>query len=180
MLAGEWYVTDAEILALQAQRPAVIEAYNTSSSSDPIRRRTLLHESFGALGDHVEVRSPVYVDYGSNVSLGSGTFLNFGCQLADVAQISLGEAVLLGPWRGHRAVGSEDRCRHRRGGGRSRHQGPTGRRPRRRQPRQGGARAGLTRIDAGTGMGACSDTVRLGKGGTSRRKRPHRGQRDGP
>ncbi len=50
------------------------------------------------MGADVEVRPPVYVDYGSHVSLGAGTFLNFGCQLADVAEIVLGEAVQVGPY----------------------------------------------------------------------------------
>lgn len=98
MRAGEWYVTDAEIGAVQAERAAVMEAYNASRSDDPAGRRTLLHKLLDAVGDEVEVRPPVYVDYGSNVSLGAGTFLNFGCQLADVAGISLGEAVQVGPY----------------------------------------------------------------------------------
>ncbi len=52
----------------------------------------------GEVGDDIEVRSPVYVDYGSNVHLGTGVFLNYGCQLADVARITIGDHVQIGPY----------------------------------------------------------------------------------
>jgi len=86
-----------EILALQRDRAAVMAAFNSCPSHDAPRRHALLHELFGAVGVDVEVRPPVYVDYGYNVRLGSGTFLNYGCQLADVAAIELGDAVQVGP-----------------------------------------------------------------------------------
>ncbi len=98
MQAGEWYVTDAEILAVRAERAELMDAFNASRSSDPGRRRELLEALLGTVGVDVEVRPPVYVDYGNHVSLGAGTFLNFGCQLADVAEIVLGEAVQVGPY----------------------------------------------------------------------------------
>jgi len=96
MAAGEWYITDEEILALQRDRAAVMAAYN-GCPSDDARRRDLLEELFGVVGANVEVRAPVYVDYGTNVTLGPWTFLNYGCQLADVAPIRIGEAVQIGP-----------------------------------------------------------------------------------
>ena len=68
-----------------------MELYNATSVADPMRRRELLVELMGEVGDDVEVRSPVYVDYGSNVRIGTGVFLNYGCQLADVARITIGD-----------------------------------------------------------------------------------------
>ncbi len=97
MAAGEWYITDDDILALQRERQRVMERYNVTSIADPSARRQLLVELLGEVGADVEVRSPVYVDYGSNVTLGAGVFLNYGCQLADVAQISIGDGVQVGP-----------------------------------------------------------------------------------
>ncbi len=38
MQAGEWYVTDAEILAVQAERAELMDAFNASRSGDPCRR----------------------------------------------------------------------------------------------------------------------------------------------
>lgn len=97
MGSGEWYITDESILEIQRERHFVMEQYNATSVSDPIRRRELLVELMGEIGDDVEVRSPVYVDYGSNVRIGTGVFLNYGCQLADVATITIGDHVQIGP-----------------------------------------------------------------------------------
>ena len=97
MVAGEWYITDEEILTLQRNRAAVMGAYNSCPPDDESRRQAMLVELFGVVGADVEVRAPVYVDYGTNVTLGAWTFLNYGCQLADVAPIRIGEAVQIGP-----------------------------------------------------------------------------------
>lgn len=97
MAAGEWYITDDEIAEVQRQRAEVSAAFNACPPADVERRRSLLVGLLGMVGDGVEVRSPVYVDYGSNVTIGAGTFLNYGCQLADVAAIAIGDAVQVGP-----------------------------------------------------------------------------------
>jgi maltose O-acetyltransferase len=98
MSRGDWYITDEAVLELQRQRQVLMERYNATSVADPVRRRELLRELFGAVGDAVEVRSPVYVDYGSNVAVGSGVFVNYGCQLADVARIEIGDRCQIGPY----------------------------------------------------------------------------------
>jgi maltose O-acetyltransferase len=97
MAAGEWYRTDEAILARQRDRQTLMERYNGTPAADLLSRRELLLELFGEVGADVEVRPPVYVDYGSNVTLGTGVFLNYGCQLADVARITIGDAVQVGP-----------------------------------------------------------------------------------
>ncbi len=97
MADGDWYITDASVLDLQRERQALMERYNATTVADPITRRALLLELMGVIGDDVEVRSPVYVDYGSHVRIGTGVFLNYGCQLADVAAITIGDHCQVGP-----------------------------------------------------------------------------------
>lgn len=97
MSAGDWYITDESLLDLQCERQTLMEQYNATPVADPLGRRALLIELFGAVGDVVEVRPPVYVDYGFNVRLGTGVFLNYGCQLADVATITIGDHCQVGP-----------------------------------------------------------------------------------
>src|SRR5690349_19695090 len=65
MTAGDWYITDDEVSALQRERQVLMERYNSISIADPEGRRTLLEELMGSVGPNTEVRSPVYVDYGS-------------------------------------------------------------------------------------------------------------------
>ncbi|MDX6308056.1 MAG: maltose O-acetyltransferase [Nocardioidaceae bacterium] len=97
MAAGKWYITDESILELQRERQTLMELYNATAVADVVRRRELLVELMGEVGDDVEVRSPVYVDYGSNVTIGTWVFVNYGCQLADVARITIGDSVQIGP-----------------------------------------------------------------------------------
>ena len=97
LAAGDWYITDDSVLELLRERQTVMEQYNDAPVADPVRRRELLLMLLGAVGDDVEVRSPVFVDYGSNVHLGSHVFVNYSCQLADVARITIGDHVQVGP-----------------------------------------------------------------------------------
>ena len=97
MSAGAWYITDESVMDLQRERQTLMERYNASPVADPLTRRELLVELMGEVGDQVEVRPPVYVDYGSNVRLGTGVFVNYGCQLADVATITIGDSCQIGP-----------------------------------------------------------------------------------
>ena len=98
MLAGELYIADDPELAADALRAALLtEKYNASSAADPGARRTILHELFGAVGDAVEVRPPLQVDYGYRITVGAGTFVNFGAIMLDVAPITIGSDVQMGP-----------------------------------------------------------------------------------
>jgi len=98
MVAGEPYVADdprIEEALLRARR--LEERYNRSSIDEPVERRALLEELLGALGDDVEIRPPFHVDYGSNIRIGARTFVNFGLVALDVAPITIGEDVQIGP-----------------------------------------------------------------------------------
>jgi maltose O-acetyltransferase len=98
MLAGELYIADDPELAADLKRAALLmEGFNASSAAEPEQRRRLLRELLGALGDGAEVRPPLYVDYGYHVSIGPGTFVNFGAVLLDVAPITIGADVQVGP-----------------------------------------------------------------------------------
>ncbi|MDG4833216.1 sugar O-acetyltransferase [Solwaraspora sp. WMMD1047] len=98
MLAGEPYQADDPELAADLLRAALLmERYNASSVADGDARDRLLRELFGAVGAGVVVRPPVYVDYGYHVSVGAGTFVNYGAVLLDVAPITIGADVQIGP-----------------------------------------------------------------------------------
>lgn len=78
MLAGEFYLADDPEIAADRQRAAVLmERFNASSAGEPQRRTELLRELLGSLGEGVDVRPPLYCDYGYHISIGSGTFVNY-------------------------------------------------------------------------------------------------------
>lgn len=98
MLAGELYIADDPELAADARRAALLsERFNASSAADLDTRRKLLTELLGSVGERTEIRPPLYVDYGYHVSIGPRTFCNFGAVLLDVAPITIGADVQIGP-----------------------------------------------------------------------------------
>ena len=98
MLAGDLYIADDPGLVEEADRAHdLVAAYNaTTSRQRPLRRR-LLEQLLGTVGEDVELRPPLYVDYGARITVGPRTFANFGLTALDVAPITIGADVMIGP-----------------------------------------------------------------------------------
>jgi maltose O-acetyltransferase len=98
MLAGDPYIADDPELGAQNMAALdLMDAYNaTTVRQGPLRRR-LLEELLGSVGEGTEIRPPLYVDYGAHLSIGARTFANFGLVALDVAPITIGDDVQIGP-----------------------------------------------------------------------------------
>ena len=98
MLAGELYTADDPVIAADSARAAQWMAhYNQAAAASPAERHALLAEGLGAVGHGVTVRSPFHCDYGYNIRLGDGVFLNFGCVILDVVAVEIGAGTQIGP-----------------------------------------------------------------------------------
>ena len=98
MLAGDLYRgTDPELVAEMNRAMALTKRFNDSQPGDTEGRRSVLAELLGSIGEEVDIRPPMFVDYGSHVHIGARTFINFGLTALDVAAITIGEDVLMGP-----------------------------------------------------------------------------------
>ena len=97
MLAGELYRWDETLGADLARAQALLERYNATPYADQPARDAILRELLGAVGENVVVRSPFRCDYGTQISIGAGTFVNFDCVMLDEARIEIGEACQLAP-----------------------------------------------------------------------------------
>ncbi|MFC8172331.1 sugar O-acetyltransferase [Streptomyces sp. NPDC057242] len=98
MLAGDLYIADdPEIAERQRRAMRLAERYRTAFLDDPGAARSLLGELLGSAGEEIEVRPPLYVDYGSNISVGARTFVNYNLTALDVAAITIGEDCQIGP-----------------------------------------------------------------------------------
>jgi maltose O-acetyltransferase len=97
MLAGDLYIADDPELAEQYLRAMdLMDAFNATSARHPDERRRLLTELLGEVGDGVQIRPPLRVDYGSHLRIGARTFANFGLIALDVAPITIGQDVQIG------------------------------------------------------------------------------------
>jgi maltose O-acetyltransferase len=98
MLAGALYrASDPELVADAARAAAWMARYNDPGLIDSGARRALLEEGLGAVGDDAVVRPPFHVDYGYNIRLGRGVFLNYGCMVLDVVAVEIGDLTQIGP-----------------------------------------------------------------------------------
>ena len=98
MLRGELYVAcDPEIAAAYARAQNLVDAYNATGTADQALRDRLLRRLLGRVGDGVLIRPSFRCDYGTRVSIGADTFVNFDCVMLDVAPISIGAACQLAP-----------------------------------------------------------------------------------
>ena len=97
MLAGELYRTDEELGADQAAAKAWMVRYNAALAASPSERLALLRERLGHVGKHAVIRPPFHCDYGYNISLGDGVFLNFNCIILDVVEVVIGDGTQIGP-----------------------------------------------------------------------------------
>lgn len=98
MLAGELYrADDPELVADAARCAAWLDRYNQACAAASETRHALLVEGLGSVGEGAVVRPPFNCDYGSNIALGAGAFLNFGCVILDVVPVTIGAGTQIGP-----------------------------------------------------------------------------------
>jgi maltose O-acetyltransferase len=96
MLRGELYrPDDPELLAGQARAAGLLDRYNATRHDEHDEREALLRELLGRVGDGVVVKPSFRCDYGANIAIGDGTFVNFDCVMLDIAPIVLGASCWL-------------------------------------------------------------------------------------
>jgi maltose O-acetyltransferase len=98
MLAGELYRPgSAELQADEAANKKWLARYNAAMALPASERHALLAEHLGHVGAGAVVRPPFFCDFGYNIRLGDGVFLNFNCVILDVVEVSIGERTQIGP-----------------------------------------------------------------------------------
>ena len=73
-----------------------IDRFNAPAGTDE-ERYSLLVQRFASVGEHALIRPPFFCDFGYNISLGGGAFLNYNCILLDGEPVSIGEGTAIGP-----------------------------------------------------------------------------------
>ena len=98
MLAGELYLAnDPELVAAMARAQAILARFNASAGDRPDEVRRHLGGLFRHIGEGAVVKPAFRCDYGFNISIGRGSFVNDDCVFLDCNRIDIGEEVLIGP-----------------------------------------------------------------------------------
>jgi maltose O-acetyltransferase len=98
MLAGELYLASDPVLRADLARAQdLLARFNSTPPSDQATLDRLLRELLGGVGAGVVVRPAFRCDFGTHITIGPGTFVNFDCVMLDVAPIRIGAACQLAP-----------------------------------------------------------------------------------
>jgi maltose O-acetyltransferase len=98
MLAGEPYIADdPQLVAESCRARQLAHRINTTDPTDDATLRQLFTELLAEYGDGADIRPPFQCDYGYQTRFGARSFANFGLVVLDVAQVTIGEDVQIGP-----------------------------------------------------------------------------------
>jgi maltose O-acetyltransferase len=96
MLRGELYLAgDPGLAADSARAQELLDRYNATRHAEHAERDRLLRELLGSVGDGVVIKPTFRCDYGTPISIGADTFVNYDCVMLDVAPIRIGSACQL-------------------------------------------------------------------------------------
>ncbi|MFB8207415.1 MULTISPECIES: sugar O-acetyltransferase [unclassified Streptomyces] len=98
MLAGDLYIADdPQIVEAQKRAVRLAARYLAAYTEDPDAAQPVVAELLGGLGAGAHIRPPLYVDYGSYITVGEDTFINYNLTALDVAPITIGRDCQVGP-----------------------------------------------------------------------------------
>jgi maltose O-acetyltransferase len=98
MLAGELYrASGDELMGDQRAAREWMDRYNATPTLPSAQRHVLLAGLFASVGEGSTIRPPFYCDYGYNIHIGKGVFLNFNCVILDIVEVSIGDLTQIGP-----------------------------------------------------------------------------------
>lgn len=98
MLAGDLYTADDPELQRAAQQAyRLTREYEALYATDMGDAHKVLEKLLGKIAPGTHIKPPIFVDYGKHIIVGARTFINYGLVALDVASITIGNDVLIGP-----------------------------------------------------------------------------------
>jgi maltose O-acetyltransferase len=98
MLAGLHYNSrDPELLERYYLVRKLLAKLTNSSPIDSEQRNELFTSLLGRIGDNVWIETPFFCDYGENIYIDEGTFINVNAIFLDNNIINIGKNGLIGP-----------------------------------------------------------------------------------
>jgi maltose O-acetyltransferase len=98
MLSGDDYIADdPEITADHARAIRLTHRINATDPTDDAALRALFGELLGEFRPGAKICPPFRCDYGYQTTFGERSFANFGLIILDVATVTIGDDVQIGP-----------------------------------------------------------------------------------
>lgn len=98
MKKGMLYVDIGEGLDEERERcKELLYDYNHTRPSEKTKRKDILKELLGNMGEDIWIEPPVHMAYGKNVHIGNYFYANFNLVIVDDIDVYIGEHVMIAP-----------------------------------------------------------------------------------
>lgn len=98
MLSGALYkADDDDLVAGRRACQRLLDQFNATQADDDDARQELLRELLGSFGSGSLVLPRFQCDYGTQITIGAHTFVNYDSIMLDCAPITIGDYVSIGP-----------------------------------------------------------------------------------
>ena len=98
MLEGKMYnPMDVQLVKERHEARILFQKINSLNENSKEERNKLLYDLIKNAGKNLWIEPPFYCDYGYNIKAGDHVFMNFNCCILDVAEVYLGNHVMIGP-----------------------------------------------------------------------------------
>lgn len=99
MVAGDWYRyrLDPSLAEMTTGTQATCRQITALYDTDRAAAESLFRDLLGSVGAGVDFRPPLYLDYGSRLHVGDGTFINADLLVLGGGLVTIGRNVLIGP-----------------------------------------------------------------------------------
>jgi len=95
---GEWYYfIDDEVAQRKAQAAQLCQEFNDISATEPEKQTKKIKEIFGSYGKNISVQSRFNCDNGQNIHVGDNFLSNYNLTILDIAPVTIGDNVMIGP-----------------------------------------------------------------------------------
>lgn len=98
MRSGDWYLPyGAEFEAEQRRSARLLRKFNRLGNTRPRKAQRIIQRLTRADHAETEVLAPAFIEFGQNLTLGRGVFINSGVTILSSARVSIGARSMLGP-----------------------------------------------------------------------------------
>ncbi|ANZ63736.1 acetyltransferase [Secundilactobacillus paracollinoides] len=95
---GDWYYfLDSAVVARKARAAQLCQDFNALPATDAAAQTAKIRDLFGTAGTRLSVQAHFHCDYGKNIHVGDDFLSNYNLTILDIAPVTMGNHVMIGP-----------------------------------------------------------------------------------